>query len=160
MTNGSPAALTGPAGLLERVKRWFDADDWRYEQRDLALIAAFAGKNGEWPVVVEVRGRAVLVVLSLVPFQMPLDRKGAIMEAITRANYGLSLGAFDYDLDSGAVQFRTSLDVEGEEDALADLVIRHLVYQNVVAMDRYLPALQEVAEGADPEESIDRVEGR
>lgn len=150
----------GPPALFERIRKWFDEDGWRYEVRSTALVTVFSGKSGEWPVGAEVRGKGVVIIMSMAPFSIPSDRRGATMEAITRANCGLALGAFDLDLDSGAVQFRTSLDVEGDEQALGEVILRHLVYQNVVAMDRYLPALREVGEGAEPEAAIDKVEGR
>jgi len=65
-----------------------------------------------------------------------------------RANFGLFIGNFELDFDSGTMQYRTSIDVEGQEEALSSLVIKHLVYQNVLTMDKYLPGLAAVLDGS------------
>ena len=61
-------------------------------------------------------------------------------------------------LDERRVQFRTSIDVEDDEDGLSRQILRNLVYQNVLTMERYLPGLRDVMGGASPAEAIARAE--
>lgn len=149
-----------PDLLYERVKQWFIDDDWPFEEHHPNLTTAFHSKNGEWQCVAEIGAAAGIVAFySLLPFVAPTNHRLAAMEAITRANYGLTIGAFDLDLETGKAQFRTSIDVEDEIPALTDGVLHHLIYQNVVTTDRYLPALRAVCEeGSLPAPAIAAVE--
>ena len=53
-------------------------------------------------------------------------------------------------------EYKTSLDVEGAE--LTAALVDHVLLANIVTTDRYLPGLQAVAGGADPDASIVAVE--
>ena len=49
--------------------------------------------------------------------------------------------------------------MEGDEDALSPILAKHLVYQNVLTMDKYLPGLRAVIENdVSPEEAIRAVD--
>jgi hypothetical protein len=60
-------------------------------------------------------------------------------EFLTRANCGLVVGNFELDFEDGAIRYKTSIDVEDTQ--LNAALIRHLVYVNVLTMDKYLPSL-------------------
>jgi hypothetical protein len=61
------------------------------------------------------------------------------------------------DYDTGAVVFRTSVDIEGGD--LTPKMIQNLAYANVTTTDQYLPGLVMVVEGdATPVEAIEKVE--
>lgn len=146
--------------LFETLRQWFTDDEWPLEESGAQLQSAFGGNGGRWPVVATAdEATGMIAVFSIVPFVAPEDRRAAAMEAVTRANFGLALGSFDLDLGSGAIQFRTSLDVQESTESLTDPVLRHLVYANVLTMDRYLPALRAVIEdGAEAVAAIAAVE--
>ncbi|MEB3294607.1 MAG: hypothetical protein VKJ24_15735 [Synechococcales bacterium] len=55
---------------------------------------------------------------------------------------------FELDFNDGEIQYKTSIDVEG--DRLTPALIKRLVYTNVAMMDDYLPGIQAVVAGQDP----------
>lgn len=45
---------------------------------------------------------------------VPEDRRLALAEFLTRANYGLFIGNFEMDWQDGEVRYKTSIDVAGD----------------------------------------------
>ena len=145
--------------LFERFVRFLREDGWAVERHEdePALRVGFRGENGEWECYGEVRGSTILFY-SASPVEAPLGRIREACELVTRANWGLPLGNFELDLDSGEIVFKTSVNVERVD--VDPLLVKHLVYANVVAMDRYLPAIRRVLDGASPHEAVAEAEGR
>ncbi len=100
----------------------------------------------------------IVLYVTRCPVFVPLERRAAAMEFLTRANFGLRMGHFEFDLEDGEVRYKTSIDVEG--DRLTPALVRRLVRPNLVTMDRYLPGLLRVVYGATtPAEEIAAIEG-
>ena len=103
------------------------------------------GKNGEWMLHVSTdEDSERCTVYSVGPFTVDAPRRAAVMELFNRINFQLEIGNYDFDLDSGDLAFRTSIDVEG--DRLSAALVAQLVAANVAAFDTYLPALEAVAQ--------------
>jgi hypothetical protein len=68
----------------------------------------------------------------------------------------MEIGNFELDFDSGEIRFKTSLDVTG--DRITPDLIKQLVYINVLTIDRYLPSIQAVLDGATPVDAIRAIE--
>ena len=78
-------------------------------------------------------------------------------EFITRANFGMIIGNFELDYSDGEIRYKTSVDVEEVE--VTDPLVRHLIYANVLTMDKYFPGLMRVLYGGiSPVEAIEEVE--
>lgn len=90
---------------------------------------------------------------------VPANRRAEVAEFTARANYGLVIGNFEFDIDSGHVRYKTSVDLEGAE--IEPVVFKNLVYSNLTTADRYYPGLMKVLWGEDlsPKEAIEIVEG-
>ena len=99
----------------------------------------------------------------MLPVHAPEDKRAAMAEFLTRANYGMMLGNFEMDYADGEVRFKTSIDCEG--GTLVPRMIDNLLTNNLVSMDRFFnglmavlfsdrPPAEIVAEvaGAEPEE--------
>jgi hypothetical protein len=87
----------------------------------------------------------------------PADKRSAMAEFLPRANYGLTIGNFEMDFDSGEIHYKTGIDVEG--DRLSTALVRQLVYANVAIVDRYLPGIMAVIYGnVSPMEAIAQIE--
>jgi len=67
------------------------------------------------------------------------------IEFLSRVNGQLSLGNFEIDFDTKVVRFRTSVDVTGV--GLAPYLFRNIVFQNLAAMDLYMPELLGIIAG-------------
>ena len=147
--------------LIDQVKAFLASDDWEFREDGAdRLLLTFGGKSGKWSCVAYVRESAgQLLFYSLAPMKIEPDDFKAVAEFITRANYGMFIGGFDFDLSDGTLHFRTSVDVEQDEDKLSPTLIKHLLYHNVLTMDRYLPGLRKIVEdGMSASAAIDAVE--
>ena len=56
----------------------------------------------------------------------------------------------------GRVRYKTSIDVQG--DRLTPALVERVVFGNVLALNRYLPGLKAVEQGADPAAAIAQIE--
>lgn len=149
---------TGP--IFDALVEFFEDDDWKYHILEglLVLSLPYAGRNGKWTCYAQAREEQdQFVFYSVCPVNATPQTTAAVVEYITRANYGMIIGNFELDYDDGEIRYKTSIDVEGV--SLSAALIRQLVYANVLITDRYLPGLMRVihAEG-DPAAEVKRVE--
>jgi hypothetical protein len=150
------------ASLFDILVDFLTEDGWAPEAlrgESMARVRV-RGENGEWDAYVQAReADQQIVVYSECPISAPDDRRFETMTLITRANFGLSVGNFELDLDDGEIRYRTGLDVK--EDRLSPPLLRQLVWNNIAATDKYLPALRQVIEsGATAAEALARIESR
>jgi hypothetical protein len=148
------------AGLFDIVVAFVRDAGWACSTMGLpgVLFTTFNGQNGTWDCYFRVdEDDEQVAFYSECPLPAPPDRRLPMAEFLTRANYGLTIGNFEMNVDDGAIRFKTSLDVEG--DRLSAALAAQLVYHNVGALDLYLPGIQAIVAGATPGEALARVEG-
>jgi hypothetical protein len=152
--------MSSTGSIFDAIVRFFREDDWHFEQLpgQPILRLGFRGKNGTWHCYALAReSRHQFVFYSILDVHVPSNRRQAMAEFLTRANYGLGIGNFEMDFNDGEVRYKTSIDVEG--DRLTSALIKHMVYLNVLTMDRYLPGIMSVAFGnANPAQAIAAIE--
>lgn len=116
-----------------------------------------SSRAGSWTTYVWVREpEAQVIVHGVLPWPVPEDARDTMAVYLTLANWGLLIGNFEMDLDDGELRYKTSVDYEGFE--LPHQLVRSLVAANLRTVERYLPGLASVAEGADPRAAIVAVE--
>jgi len=101
--------------LLDKVTEFLTREGLEYRRmRDVdAVEMGVAGDNGNYRVViVSDQDRPVMRFLTFVEGRVPATRRREAMEFITRANYGLLVGNFEFDLDDGEVRFKAAGDYE------------------------------------------------
>jgi hypothetical protein len=149
---------SGP--IFDDLAEFFGGDDWSPEQieEQPVLSMNFEGEHGSWTCLAFAYDESErMVFVSVLPVEVPEEKRLEAAEYLTRANFGMEIGNFDMDFSDGAVQFRTSIDIEGGE--LTPKMIQNLAYLNVTVTDQYLPGLVMVVEGeATPLEAIEKVE--
>lgn len=149
------------AEMLDAVIEFFTQDNWPFSQiKDQPILRlGFQGNHGQWNCFAQVReDQQQFVFYSLFPVNVPEDKRLAVSEFTSRANYGIMIGNLEIDMDDGQVRYKTSIDVE--EDRLSAALIKQLVYTNVLTMDRYLPGIMSVIYGnVSPREAVAQVEG-
>ncbi len=147
--------------LFETVVSFFEANDWPIAQveDETALQLAFQGENGQWACYAGTNEeREEFIFYSLCPVNVPENQRLAMAEFLTRANYGITIGNFEMDFDSGEIHYKTSINVEGDQLSIA--LVQQLVYANVMIMDQYLPGIMAVIYGkVSPAEAIAQIEG-
>ncbi len=148
------------ASIFDSMVQFFREDDWKFRQIEgrPILQMGFSGESGSWMCYAQAQDdRQRFIFYSVMESKVPADRRPAVAEFLTRANYGLVLGNFEMDFSDGEVRYKTSIDVEG--GALAQPMIRTMVYTNILMMDRYLPGIMSVVyAGVPPAEAIAQVE--
>jgi hypothetical protein len=151
---GSPVPITGP--LVD----FFEADDWPvvFDANLGCYVARFQGSQATWTCkAYALDEESRFVFYSIAPVHADEAHRDALLEYLMRANDGLIIGSFELSFSTGEIRFRTSVDVD--EATLEQPIIKHLIYANVQAMDRYLGGMMLVlADGASPEDAIARAE--
>lgn len=147
--------------VYSAMRAFFEQDEWSFTPMDdqPVLRMGFQGDNGAFQCYAQaIEERGQFVFYAFAPFMVPPPQRMAVVEYITRANYGLFVGNFEMDLSDGEVRFKTSVDVSGT--AMEPALFKTNVVQNVLLMDRYLGGLQAVSEGKlSPAKAIEQVEG-
>lgn len=122
-------------------------------------ILVFAAKCA--PTTVKIRisvDETALVCRAYIPFFVPVNRRLAMCDAISRANYQLRYVRFEMDATDGELRCRGDLPLFGAEPT--DAQITNLIYAVWSNTERYAPALLQVmVAGADPALAIAQVEG-
>ncbi|MEB3231827.1 MAG: YbjN domain-containing protein [Leptolyngbyaceae bacterium] len=146
--------------IYDAMLNFFEEDEWPLikEERSPTLYTTFQGDHGRWLCRAEAHdGDQRLVFYSLYGPMVPAARREAIALFITRANYGLVVGNFELDLDSGELRYKTSIDLEGSR--LTPALMSAIAYNNVLTMDQYLPGIEAVIERSlPPQTAIQQVE--
>lgn len=147
--------------IFEQIESFLKEDDWPNSplQGQTIVKSSFQGKNGEFNLFAQAREEQDhLVFYSVLPVFVPEDRREEMMAFVVRANSGMMIGNFELDLSDGEVRFKTSADLEDVEEFR--LLMRNLLYANVLTMDRYLPGLMRVIYGgASGEGAVREIEG-
>jgi hypothetical protein len=134
--------------IFEEIVNFFQKEDWQFQKipGESTLRLAFQGKNGRWDCYAKVREQQQqFAFYSICPNNAPENKRMAVAEFISRANYGMIIGNFELDFTDGEIRYKTSIDVEG--DRLSFALIKRLVYANVTMMDEYLPGIMSVIYG-------------
>ena len=93
---------------------------------------------------------------SILPVTVEPEHRDAVTQLVVRANWRLLTGAFQLDVDTGELVFRTMLFLsDGAE--LSDALCRGLVYSNVLTVDRCLAEFMSAAAGGDALEAYERL---
>lgn len=80
-----------------------------------------------------------------------------MVEFITRANYGLTIGNFEFDYETGNVRYKASIDFSGTE--LHGILVRNLVLSSMYSVETYATALVQVMQGTkSPKDAISEAE--
>jgi hypothetical protein len=135
--------------LLEVAVEFFETTGWRAEQHpdEPMLRATFEGEHGAFPCyVIAYEDLDRLAFYAVVPGLVPPDHRDDVALLLSRLNYGLVVGNFELDHDSGEVRFRAGVDVEG--GALTVGMVKSMAAAACLSVDFYRGAVESVAAGA------------
>lgn len=147
--------------VYDAMVRFFREDDWKFEQVEgkPILRMGFAGDNGKWTCMARaIEDAQQFIFYSIAPANVPEDKRREMAEFITRANYGMRIGNFEMDFSDGELRYKSSID--GEDDRLSAPLVKHMVYPNVLMMDKYLPGILGILYGnKTAQQAIEEIEG-
>ncbi|MGB8647425.1 MAG: YbjN domain-containing protein [Anaerolineae bacterium] len=146
---------------FDKVRDMFKTMGWPatpIEGQPVLRISDYTGVNGRWTCFAQVvEAQSEFVFYSVCSVNVPPEKRPAMAEFLTRANYGLIIGNFEMDYRDGEVRFKTStvLDEKFETGLL-----QGIVQLNVLTLDKYLPGMLKITYGSmTPTEAIDQLEG-
>lgn len=159
--DGKKPQETTKGELLAVVTNFFGQENWQIYplEDDFSFGMVAQGENGQWNCRASVsEERRQFVFYSICPVNAPEAKRSAMADFLTRVNWGMVIGNFEFDLDSGEICYKTSIDVG--DDPLTTTLTQQLVYSNVLIVDRYLPGIMAVIYGnVTPQEAIAQTEG-
>ena len=135
--------------LLDIAARFFEEADWPAERhpQDSMLRATFEGENGPFTCYVLADDDAQrLGFYAVAPSLVDAAYRDAVALFTSRLNYGLTIGNFEIDFDSGEVRFRVGIDVEGAE--LTAPMVRTMAASACLNLDYHRLAIEAVGRGA------------
>lgn len=160
MSDQQPPPRSNGARAVATLGRLLADEGWRPRpDGPAAFDFSHHGAGSAFEVRAEVLVAAEqLVVTATAPAAVSPGRRAAAAEYVTRAAFGLYLGALQLDLDSGTMLARCGLDFEGEP--LSPRLARNALAVTVRLMETYLPGLLAVIDGADPRTALLTAERR
>lgn len=158
MSDPQPPARPNGARALATLGRFLADDGWRPRpDGPEAFAMSYRGPAAAFELRAEVLLAAEqLVITAVAPAAVPVARRAAAAEYLTRAGCGLYVGGFQLDLETGVARARCGLDFEGEP--LSPRLIRNALAITVRLMEVYLPGLTKVVAGADPRAALGEAE--
>ena len=147
--------------LLDTVSGWLKEDAWKFEihEEKNVVKTGVKGESASYTLVFRVNEERQTVVLYVMsPNGVGEEKRMAVSEYLTRANYGLSIGNFEMDFDDGEVRYKVSVDVEGSE--LTAKMVQNMILAGVTTMDHYYTGMMAIVYGKEsPINAISKIEG-
>src|ERR1041385_9034783 len=106
---GNESAAAAPGRLQETARECFDQQGWKLmpSERPNLLRFGFNMRNATFPGLLDFdEDGEELLLLIIAPNKVPEPQRLAVAEFLTRVNYGIQHGAFETDLNDGAVRFK------------------------------------------------------
>ena len=147
--------------LLERVQALLVEMEWKFAQNpdvpDLLMLGG--GKHGCYGCLLQIHPERPLVIFyAHVQCRVPEEKRGAMAEFLTRANYGLWLGNFEMDCHDGEIRYKTSLHIG--DGVLTRDMLSNVLWANLGTVDRYLHGIMSVLwNDVSPEDAAGMVQG-
>src|SRR5512135_3622341 len=100
--------------IMDVVLRFFREDQWNFQKLNSKPIvrAGFRGEHGTWVCFARVdEENRRFLFHSTMGLNIPSQSRMAVAEYLTRVNYGMAIGSFEMNMDTGDVRCRTSVEV-------------------------------------------------
>jgi hypothetical protein len=140
----------------EKLIQHLDEREVRYltNGESRSICADFRCDVGTYRIIAAVDADSELFqVFGYSPVRVPEGARSAVAETIARTNYGLKVGKFEMDVDSGELRFQAAQILT--EDCLEETVIDRLLGTTMSMLDMYLPAVLSVIYGNElPQDAI------
>lgn len=134
--------------LLAKAMGYFQSDDWDVHPiSDTVLQTAFKGDNGEWDCLAVVLDSSDhFLFYSILGERVPDAVHPQMAMFLHRANHGLNMGNFEFDISQGELRFKTSTQIQPEH--FTHEVFQSLIHHNVLVVDEYFPGIRSIVDDA------------
>lgn len=144
------------------IQQYLDSQNWHYkhdeEKRRFVLGMRLDNEDVDGcTLLITARDDEDLSCKAIYEFNVPEKKRAAIVEYITRANYGLFLGCFQMDLNDGEVLYQTAGVFYDHRPDQSE--IRRIVQVGIHMAERYGQGFYDVMyKGVTPEAAIEAAE--
>lgn len=147
--------------LFNKVVEYLDSQQWKYTikgERDfIEFNMGLKGKISSCRMVVLASDKEIQS-MAFAPIKASTDSFGTVVEFITRANYGLKVGKFEFDYRDGEVRYQACLPCREGMPSMSD--IEFVVDLPMMMLQRYGDGLVKNLMGfGTPEADIRAIEG-
>ena len=146
--------------LFNRAIQYLESQHWKYGIRGnndfIEFNMGLKGKINSCRMVV-IAGEKEIQSMGFAPIKASAECYQDVIEFITRANYGLKVGKFEFDYRDGEVRFQAALPCREGIPSLAD--VEHVVDMPMLMLQRYGDGLVKNLMGfGSPEADIRQIE--
>ena len=102
--------------VYDKLCRTLDARKWTYQKQADKLRIVCSVKGDSLPIELTLKvhaNRRIILLLSKIPIEAALHRRIAMVIAVSKANYRIMDGGFDYSYKNGELIFRMTLNYCG-----------------------------------------------
>lgn len=138
------------ASNFETMMTFFQEDGWHptVVENEQILQMRFRAHDHTWRCLALIgREPHQVIFYSIFPLATPETTRPKMAEFVARVNYGLPIGNFEFDFDSGELRYKTSIYVDDEP--LRPTLLKPMVYTNVAMMGHYFNSLMTVIHGSE-----------
>jgi len=148
--------------LFNKVVEYLESQNWKYSIRGdnefFEFNMGLKGKINSCRMVVLVSDKEIQA-MGFCPLKASSDSFNDVIEFITRANYGLKVGKFEFDYRDGEVRYQSCLPCREGIPSLRD--VEHVVDIPMLMLQRYGDGLVKNIMGfGNPESDIREIEGK
>lgn len=146
--------------LFQTIIDYYDSQSWKYQldeeaQRIDMRMALKTVDNCR--VITFMRNDECFTCYTVFPINVPEEKRLAISEFLSRANYGLIHGNFELDFSDGEIRYKDT--TYCGDIMLAHKNIETLIDVGFVMLDRYAPGIPKMMYGnTSAQEAIDEIE--
>ncbi len=130
--------------MRESLIRYFNHKGWQFDSiSEGAFLIPINHEGIKFNLIVDFILREERIsVYSIFQPKIRVDKRSQIAELITRINYGLNVGNFEFDYTDGDLRFKTSFFFQ--DIALTDKILDNLILSNVWCFTLTNPTLNNV----------------
>lgn len=153
-------AMNQQSMLFARVIEYLESQEWRYQVQEEDTRVTFnmglKGKLASSRVIVRVSPKEIQA-FAYSPLNATRENYDNVVEFLTRANYGLKIGKFEFDYSDGEIRFQTCLPCSIGIPSLKD--VERVVDISFLMLQRYGDGLVKNLMGmGDPKKDIEDCE--
>ena len=151
--------------LVQVTKDYLDSQNWHYQTEQpnentfiFNMNMSMKNKLSSCRLIVAVNNNTIQS-LAICPLKATEDVYGPVVEYLTRANYGLMIGKFEFDYKDGEIRYQSALSCVENVPSMAD--VERVVDVSFLMMRRYGDGLMKNLMGIGfPEQDVKEAEGR
>lgn len=135
------------AVTMTDVIRYLNHEEWHYElheDKNYVMMHMKLQSVENCACILSPVDTSTLLCYTVFPIKVPEERRVAVAEFLTRANYGLYHGNFEMDFSDGEVRYKTTGMAPQDESIDPDITGR-MIRLAVMMLDRYALGILAVA---------------